>query len=235
MVSSGTYTYNPAAADVFAAAFSMCGTRRTELTVEHITDASFQANMLMVDFSNRNPNQWALETQQVVLSTGINTYSLTNRTIAIAAAYISTTAGGVTNDRLIAAMSATEYAAIPIKSQQGFPNSYWLNLANPIPTIHIYYTPDSANTYTLNLTTFRQMQDVVPQNGQTLDAPYRFLDAFTTGLAARLAINYPDQKRPTLPKDLEMLYEKRATIASSTDQEDVNIYMVPGLSGYFRN
>ena len=234
MTTSGTYLTNPAAADVFAAAFSMIGVRRTELTVEHIADAAYQANMLMVDFSNRNPNQWALETQQVVLSVGVNTYSLTNRTIAIAAAYISISLGGVTNDRLLAAMSATEYAAIPIKTQQGFPNSYWINLSNPNPTLHVYYTPDSAYTYTLNLTTFRQMQDVVPPNGQTLDAPYRFLDAFTTGLAARLAINYPDQKRPTLSKDLEMLYEKRAISAASQDQEDVNLYVVPGLYSYFR-
>ena len=234
MTTSGTYAYNPVAADVFAAAFSMCGVRRPELTVEHIADAGFQANMVMVDFSNRNPNQWALETQPVSLTAGNNTYSLTNRTIAIAAAYISISVGGTTNDRLMAPMSATEYAAIPIKSQQGFPNSYWLNLSTPTPTIHIYYTPDSAYTYTLNLTTFRQMQDIAAANGQTLDAPYRFLDAFTTGLAARLAINYPDIKRPTLAKDLDMLYERRLITAASQDQEDVNLYMVPGLYGYFR-
>jgi hypothetical protein len=234
MTTSGTYTFNPAAAEVFAAAFGMCGIRRTEVTVEHIADAGYHANMVMVDFSNRNPNQWALETQQIVLSSGVNVYSLTNRTIAIAAAYISTTVGGTVNDRLISSMSAAEYAAIPIKTQQGFPNSYWLNLANPLPTVHIYYTPDSAFTYTLNITTFRQMQDIQAANGQTLDAPYRFLDAFTTGLAERLSVVYPDKNRPNLSKDLEALYEKRMNLASSTDQENVNIYITPGLTGYFR-
>lgn len=234
MTSSGTYTFNPAAAEVYAAAFGMIGIRRTEITVQHITDANYHANMVMVDFSNRNPNQWALEIQSVVLTTGVNTYNLTNRTIAIAAAYISTTVGGSVNDRVISSMSATEYAAIPIKSQQGFPNSYWLNLANPTPTVHIYYTPDSAFTYTLNITTFRQMQDISPANGQTLDAPYRFIDAFTTGLAARLSIVYPDPKRPNLPKDLDLLYERRMTLASGTDQENVNLYVTPGLQGYFR-
>jgi hypothetical protein len=234
MTTSGTYAYSPPAAEVFAAGFSMIGVRRPELTVEHISDATYQANMLMVDFSNRNPNQWALETQQVPLTPAVNVYTLTNRTIAIGAAYISITVGGTTNDRLMAPMSATEYAAIPIKTQQGFPNSYWVNLAIPAPKIHIYYTPDSAYTYTLNLVTFRQMQDISPANGQNLDAPYRFLDAFTTGLAARLAINYPDQRRPTLPKDLEMLYEKRSGVASAQDQENVNLYVIPGLYGYFR-
>lgn len=234
MTTSGTYAFNPVAGEVFAAAFGMCGVRRTEITTQHLADANYHANMVMVDFSNRNPNQWALEIQQVPLVATVNTYNLTNRTIAIAAAYVSTTVGGTVNDRIISSMSAAEYAAIPIKSQQGFPNSYWLNLANPIPTIHIYYTPDAAFTYTLNLTTFRQMQDLSPANGQTLDAPYRFLDAFTTGLAARLATVYPDPKRPNLPKDYEALYERRMQLASGTDQENVNLYITPGLQGYFR-
>lgn len=234
MTTSGTYAYNPAAGEVFAAAFGMCGVRRTELTTQHLTDANYHANMVMVDYSNRNPNQWALEIVPQVLTAGVNVYTLPNRTIAIAAAYISTTVGGEVNDRIISAMSATEYAAIPIKTQQGFPNSYWLNLGVTAPTVHVYYTPDSAYTYTLNMTTFRQMQDVNAANGQTLDAPYRFIDAFTTGLASRLAIVYPDPKRPNLPKDLEALYEKRMGIASSTDQEDVNIYISPGLQGYLR-
>lgn len=190
--------------------------------------------MIMVDFSNRNPNQWALETQTIALATGLNSYNLTSRTIAIATAYISITVGSDTTDRVISAMSAAEYAAIPNKAQQGFPNSYWVNLQTPIPTIKLYFTPDSAHTYTLNLVTFRQMQDVVPVNGQTLDAPYRFLDAFHIGLAARLSLIYPDSKRPNLPQQLDALYEKRLLLASATDQEDVNIYVTPGLQGYFR-
>lgn len=234
MTTSGTYTYNPAAADIFAAALSMIGVKRTEITVQHITDASYQANMLMVELSNRNPNQWALEIQPIILTSGLATYSLSSRTIAIAAAYITTSVGGSNNDRIMAAMSASEYAAIPIKTQQGFPNSYWFRLQEVTPTITLYYVPDSAYTYTLNLYSFRQQQDINPADGQTVDVPYRFLDAVTTGLAARLAISYPDPKRPNLPKDLESLYEKRLGLATMTDQEDVNMYITPGLQGYFR-
>jgi hypothetical protein len=131
-------------------------------------------------------------------------------------------------------MSATEYAAIPNKSQTGFPNAYWLNLAVPAPTITLYYPPDTNYTYTLNLTTFRQVQDVNPANGQTLDAPYRFIDAFTYGLAARLAVFHPDKSRPNLADSLEAQYEKKLILASETDQENVNMYVVPGLQGYFR-
>jgi hypothetical protein len=134
----------------------------------------------------------------------------------------------------LTSISATEYAAIPNKSQTGFPNAYWMNLAIPAPTITLYYPPDTNYTYTLNLTSFRQVQDINPANGQTLDAPYRFIDAFTHGLASRLAIVYPDKNRPGLADSLEARYEKKMILASGTDQENVNLYCVPGLAGYWR-
>lgn len=234
MTSSGTWSYNPAATDLFAVAFGMCGVRRSEITAEHIADAVTHANLALVDFSNRNPNQWTLETVPIALLPGVPTYTLPNRTIAIGAAYVSVTVGGSPNDRLITAMSATEYAAIPDKTRAGYPNSFWFNLAIPAPTITLYYVPDTNFTYTLNLTSFRQVQDLNPINDQTIDSPYRFLDAYVHGLASRLATSYPDQRRPNLPNDYNMAYERKMTIAEGRDQEDVNIYVVPGLGGYFR-
>ena len=100
----------------------------------------------------------------------------------------------------------------------------------PSPTITLYFVPDANFTYTLKVLSFRQMQDVAGSGGQTLDTPYRFLDAFTTGLAARLAVIYA----PDRAKKLEALFEKRFLIAAEQDQERVGISITPGLGGYFR-
>jgi hypothetical protein len=234
MTTSGTYAWNPAAAEMFAVAFGMCGVRRPAITSEHIADAIMHANLALVDFSNRNPNQWMLETIPIVLSPGVPSYTLPNRTLAVGAAYVSVNSGGTVNDRLMTAMSATEYAAVPEKGRQGYPNSYWLNLATPAPTITLFYVPDSNYTYTLQLTSFRQAQDFNPINDQTVDAPYRFLDAYVHGLASRLSTSYPDPKRPNLAAQYDGMYEKKMLIASEMDQEDVNMYVVPGMQGYFR-
>lgn len=234
MTTSGTYAWNPAAAELFTVAFGMCGTRRPEITQEHIADAIMHANLALVDFSNRNPNQWMLETVPIVLTPNIATYSLPSRTLAIGAAYVSVNSGGTVNDRLMTSMSATEYAAVPEKGRTGYPNSYWFNLATPIPTITLFYVPDSNYTYTLQLTSFRQAQDFVPYNDQTVDTPYRFLDAYVHGLASRLSTSYPDPKRPNLAAQYDAMYEKKMLIASGMDQEDVNMYVVPGMQGYFR-
>ncbi len=230
MTSSGTYTFNPGAGEIFLAALSMCGIRRTDITTEHLVDATFQANLQMGDLSNRNPNQWALETQSVALVSGAPTYNLATRTVLVAVAYIETTAGTVTTARVLGPISASEYAAIPNKAQQGFPNAYWVNLLTPTPTITLYFTPDSAYTYTLKLQTFRQMQDVNPASGETIDVPYRFLDAFVTGLAFRLAGIYA----PERALGLKQLYDERFGLAAAEDQERVALYITPGISGYFR-
>lgn len=229
MTSTSTYAFNPSASDVVLNAFANIQIRRTELTTQHLADAAFQANLLMVDISNRSPNRFCLETQTQVLTPGTAVYTLTNRTLAIALASISTTSGSVTTERVIGPISSTEYAAIPVKAQQAPPTTFMFSLLTT-PTITLWPTPDSATTYTLTMTTFRQLQDVDLASGTTLDSPYRFLDSITTGLASRLALMY----RPESFDRLNVLYETRFKLAASTDQEDVNLYVTPGLGSYFR-
>jgi hypothetical protein len=229
LTTTGTYVFAPSAADLVLSAYGMIQIRRTELSTQHLQDAAMAMSLLMVDISNRAPNRWTLETQTQLLTAGVPTYTLSNRTLAIALASISTTSGGVTTDRVIGPLSATEYASIPVKSQQARPTSYMFSLLST-PTISLWPTPDNADTYTLTLTTFRQLQDADLTSGQTLDAPYRFLDAIATGLAARLASSY----RPEREAVLDTKYEQKFNLAAMTDQEDVPLYVSPMMGVYFR-
>lgn len=235
MTTTGTYAFSPSAGDIVLGAFGMIQLRRYELTTEHLTNAAFHANLLMVDFSNRNPNRWAIETQEVALSTGTSTYNLADRTIGVAIATIRTTVDGTSTDRVIGPLSATDYEALPNKQQQGKPTSFFFSLLTPTPTVSIWPTPDNTTTYTLRIQTFRQMQDVSLPGGLTIDNPYRFLDAFTTGLAARLAVVYPEKlPSPDRAAELEGVYQVRFKLAAEQDQEDTPMYVVPDASGYYR-
>jgi len=235
MATTGTYSFAPSAADIVLNAFGMIGVRRPEITQQHLEDAYMAANLLMVDFTNRNPNRWGLETQTQVLAPDTATYTLAAKTVSIAIAYIDTTSGSTTTSRVIGPISATDYGAIPNKGQQGQPTSYFFNLLSPAPTITVWpvVPTNSTTTYTLRMQTFRQMQDVNLSNGYTLDAPYRFLDAFSTGMAARLAILYPEKSKMSVA-DLEGLFEKRFRLAAQTDQEKTPMYVRPQMGGYFR-
>lgn len=233
MVGTGTYSFAPSAADIVLNSFGMIGIRRSEITQHHLEDAYMAANFLMVDFTNRSPNRWTMETQDQILDPSTPTYDLTPQTLAIAIAYIDTTSGGATTSRVIGPMSAVDYASVANKLQEGIPTSYFLSLLTP-PTVTVWPVAPSSSTttYTLRMQTFRQNQDVQLSNGVGLDAPYRFLDAFSTGMAARLKVIYPEKAPAGV--DFDGLYEKRFTLAAQTDQEKTPIFIRPVMQGYFR-
>jgi hypothetical protein len=237
MTTTGTYTYAPSASDLVINAYSQCQIRRTDLDPQKLQDAYDAFQLLMVDISNRNPNRWSLENQSQVLTASSPTYTLSNRTISIAIAYIDTIVGSDTISRVIGPISATEYGAIPNKGITAPPTSYWFNL-QPTPTITLYPVPDNATIYTLRMVTFRQQQDIDITSGQGVDSPYRFLDAITMGLAWRLAKMYPDalikSRGPQVIMEMKKDFDDAFVLASQQDQEDVPIFITPGLSSYFR-
>lgn len=232
MATTGTYSFAPSAADLILNAYGMIGVRRPEITQQHMQDAYLQANLLMVDFANRSPNRWTMETTSQLLTSGAASYSLPPQILSIAIAYIDTTSGGVTTSRVLGPISATDYAAIPNKNQLALPTSYFFSLLTT-PTITLWPTPDDAQTYTLRMQTFRQTQDVAIAGGVNIETPYRFLDAFTTGLAARLAVIYPP-KDPNATDRINKLFNDRFTLAAQADQEKTPMYVRPSFAGYYR-
>lgn len=235
MASSGTYSFAPSAGDLVLNAFGMIQIRRWELTTQHLEDAAMQANLLMVEFSNRNPNRWAMELQSVSLSQGTPTYNLADRTVGVAIAYIDTTSGSTTTSRVIGPFSAADYAAVPVKLQEAPPTAFFFSLLTPTPTVSVWPVPDANGPYTLRLQTFRQMQDITLAGGVGVDAPYRFLDAFTTGLAWRLGRIYPEKlTNPNTLPSLKADYEAAFLLAAQQDQERTPMYIRPTFSGYFQ-
>jgi hypothetical protein len=209
-------------------AFGRIQLRGPELTADHLNNAAMEANLQMIQFSNRNPNRWALETPTVSLIQGTATYTLPNRTIAIAVVYLTTGTGPSSFDRPLGNISASDYAAISNKTMQGPPTSVWFNLL-PVPTLTFWPVPDGNGPYVANVQSFRQQQDLSLQSGQNVDAPYRFIDAFAAGMSYRLSRFY----KPELTQLRKQEWEEAWQEAAMRDQEDANLYIVPGLSRYF--
>ena len=226
---TGTYTFAPSAGDLVHYAFSLCNLRRTELSTPHYADAEMAANFAMIEMSNCNPLRFARETIPITLTQGQATYALPNRILTVFITTIATGSGATLVERVLGPISDYEYQAMPNKAEQAPPTSYFFSLL-AIPTITFWPTPDNGGPYTANVSTFRQMQDVDLTNGYGVDAPYRFLDALTTNVAARLADSYS----PARAADLYMKAEKRMQLAQGRDQESTPISILPGLSSYYR-
>jgi hypothetical protein len=132
-------------------------------------------------------------------------------------------------DRVIMPISRTEYSQTPNKLLQAPPTVFWFDrLINP--TVTLWPVPDQTSTYTLNYYAVTQIQDSELTDAQTVDIPYRWLDAMASGLAARLAAIYAPERAQMLDAKAEQAY----TIAATQDTENVPLYIMPGLSGYFR-
>lgn len=228
MPTSGTYTFNPATADLMIEAFGRCQIRRTALTLDHLMGGQTACNLLQVEWANRQVNLWAVDLQSIPLVLNTATYNVDAATIMIMAAYISTTAGGVTTDRIITSLDRDTYASFPNKASAGQPSVYWFNQLAPTPVITLWEVPDSNGPYTLKFYRARQQQDAVAASGVKADVPYAFLEAYVAALAAKLSITWA----PARTKDLFALAKIAWDEAKDRNIEKSPLRVVPALSTY---
>lgn len=228
MAASGTYAFNPAGSSLTLSAFARIGIRRTEITAQHMADADQESNLVQVEISNRVPNLWANELYTQALTASTAEYTLPSRLVAFQAAYITTTSGGVSADRLVFPYSAYEYAAIADKTQEGSPTSFYLNTTVP-PTITFWPVPDDSATYTFKARMLRQLQDASLTSGTTVEVPYRWLDVWVAKLAHRLSRIYAPQLEAIRRQDGEEAW----SIAARTDQEQVPMYLNMATQSYY--
>ncbi len=226
MTTSGTYTFNPSLGEIVLYAYNNIGVRSTSVLQEHMESARMATNMMLSRWSNQGVNLWAVDLVTVPLVAGQSTYAVEGNTVMVLDAYTTTDSG---IDRVIMPISRTEYASYPNKAQQGFPTSYWYDRLVS-PTITLWPVPDGSSATILKYYRVRQVQDANLQNGQTVEIPYRWLEAFADGLAYRLARIWQPQMAVALKGQADESYQ----IAAEQDVEVVNTYISPMIGGYFR-
>jgi hypothetical protein len=117
-------------------------------------------------------------------------------------------------DRMMTAISRSEWMAMPNKNQTGQPTCfYWDRTIKP--TLSLWPTPTPLNK-TLFFTCTRMMEDAGDLLNQ-IQIPSRFYEALASGLAWKLAVKYLPEKAPLLKSD----YDAAFASASGEDTEDV--------------
>lgn len=226
MTTSGTYVFNPALGEIVLYAYQNIGVRPTSVLQEHMESARMATNMMLSRWSNQGVNLWCVDLVTVPLIEGQATYAVDGNTIMVLDAYTTTDSG---IDRVIMPISRTEYASYPNKTQQGFPTSYWFDRLIS-PTLTLWPVPDGSSATILKYYRVRQVQDSNLQNGENVEIPYRWLEAFADGLAYRLARIWQPQMAVPLKAQADESYQ----IAAEQDVEAVNTYISPMIGGYFR-
>jgi hypothetical protein len=225
---SGTYNFAPGMGETVLYSYGLCGVRRTALTQQHFEDARLATNMLLGRWSSQGVNLWQVDKQQVQLIQGQSTYQVPSNTIVILDAYFTINPGSNPIDRIMMPVSRSEYASYPNKQQQGSPTVFWMDRLLS-PTVTLWPVPNGQQAY-FTYYRLRQTQDANMTNGQNVEIPIYFLEAYALGLAYRLALSWaPDKVAMIKP-----LADEAWTIASTQNTETANIYVSPMVNGYWR-
>jgi len=228
MATSGTYAYNPSLGELTLYAYNLCGVRNTALLQEHMEAARMAANMMLGRWSSSGVNLWTVDLKTIPLIQGVSTYDVPANTIVMLDAYIVQNNGGAAINRLILPISRTEYASYPNPNQQGFPTTYWFDRLLS-PTVTLWPVPDG-NESAFNYYRVRQIQDSNLQDGQQVEIPYYFIEAFAYGMAYRLSLMFAPEKVQLLKPLADESYQ----IAASQNIETAQQYISPMIASYFR-
>jgi hypothetical protein len=192
--------------------------------------ARMASNMMLSRWANQGVNLWAVDLVSVPLVQGQATYNVDANTVVLLDAYMEIDNGqSQPIDRIILPISRTEYASYPNKEQQGFTTTFWFDRLLS-PTVTLWPVPDGTSAQYLKYYRVRQLQDSNLQNGQQVEIPYLWLEAFAYGLAQRLATIWAPDKAMMLKPMADEAYQ----IAASQNVETAQQYISPVISGYFR-
>lgn len=120
--------------------------------------------------------------------------------------------------------SQQEYYGLPNKTDRGTPTAYFVDRrVNPV--VMRIWRPTNGETTTLFYTRIRQMQDV-GATSQTVDVPYRFLEAVTASLALRMSVKYSPERTDSLR------LEAAAAMKAAQEEDDQRTPARFSIMGY---
>ena len=224
MTVSGTTAFNMDLTELVEEAFERVGAEMR--TGYDLRTARRSLNLMFADWANRGVNMWTFESGTIPLVAGTATYDLPADTVDLLEHVIRTGAGSASTqaDLNIARISVSTYATIPNKLQQARPIQVWIERRQTAPRITVWPVPDNTTPYTFVYWRLRRIDDA-GGGVNTMDVPFRFLNAMVAGLAYYLALKVPNGiDRIVL---LKAQYDEAWDLASSEDRERAAIRFVP--------
>jgi hypothetical protein len=224
MTTSGTTAFTMDLTEVVEEAFERVGSEMR--SGYDLRTARRSLNLLFADWANRGINMWTFEQGSITLTPGVATYDLPSDTVDLLEHVIRTGAGSASTqaDLNITRISVSTYATIPNKLQQARPIQVWIERRQETPRITVWPVPDNSTTYTFVYWRLRRIDDA--GNGvNTMDVPFRFLNAMVAGLAYYLALKVPNGTERLMI--LKQQYDEAWDLASAEDREKAAVRFVP--------
>lgn len=232
MAPSGTQIFNLDLREAIEEAWERCG---LDVRVGYDMLTSRRSiNLMLLDWSNRGLNMFTYEERTQLLSYGVAEYDLGSDVVDVLEQVVQIppgSAGSQGNTRYqLTRVSISTQATRTNPDITGRPTEVYYNRGTSTVTAHIWPLPGTGGPYTLVYWVLRRIDDAGAYTN-TGDFPFRFLPAFTAGLAFYVA----QKKRtddPNLIARLEADYEKVWLRAAEDDREKATWKQVPRSSSY---
>jgi hypothetical protein len=181
--------FNPDIALMLDESFERAGVAPEAIGQSHI-DSALRSITLMLnsEWNTLGIRQWMIQDATYQTTAGLNNFTLPVGGIDIFDAVIRRQS----RDTPINRMSQAEYLEIPDKTQTGRPDRYQCNRQYNGVTVFLWRTPENS-TDIIVYKYFQQMS--LPGNvSNTLQMPSHVLEAFHSGLAAKLSLKFNPAK-----------------------------------------
>jgi len=206
MATTGTFTYNPEFAELVDEAWERCGKDPAQLEARHHKSAARSAQLMLADWMTMGARQWTIiHAAPQTLTQGQQTFELPNGGWDIFHATLVDSQGYETEAY---AISREDYHSIHDKDMEGRPDRYWVDKstfigANPKSTVYIWQVPNLANeTSTIDYYYIRRIMDAGQATaGEHLELPFHWTEAFSAGLAAKLAVKFAPDRLDMLTRE----------------------------------
>ena len=225
MATSGTTSFNLDLSDILEEAYELCGLEMRS-GYDYKT-AKRGLDLLFLEWQNKGLNLFTVETGTQVLTAGTNTYSLGSDVMEVIEAFIRTDSGDTSNqvDQTLRRISVSEYSHITNKLTEAKPTIFYLDKGVANPSIKLWSTPDSAETYTLVYEYIKKIEDAGTLASNNAAVPTRYLPCLTYGLAYNIACKHEESltKVPMIRQRYLELWNE----VSDADRERASVNFVP--------
>ena len=235
MSTSGTYNFGsiatggaPSLGELVLYSYNLIGIRPASLLQEHMESARMASNLMLGRWASQGVNLWTVDLITTTLVQGTSTYTVDPSTIVMLDTYVTVGTGTAAQNLIMLPIRRPEDASYPNKTQQGRPTVFWFDRLLS-PTVTLWPVPDGTQV-SFSYYRVRQIQDANLQNGQQVELPAYFLEAFSLGLALRLAMIWAPDKVQLLKGAADEAY----AIAAAQNIETSNYYISPSISSYYR-
>lgn len=196
MATTGTFAFNPTFADHLDEAFERAGMNPAKLTVRHALSTAFGAELMLADWYNRGFKQWTIEKASQTTTTGMQSFTMPDGAIDIFHAAL--TRDGLSTE--IYPISRSDYNALHDITIEGRPDKFFVERADMVgaaePTVFIYRAGENV-TDIINYYYIRRIEEI-GDAGNTIDLPAHWFEAFSAGMAVRIAEKWNSQRFETL-------------------------------------